>query len=71
MSEYPSNKKNNTFTWLSSLYNPFKRLFFLKNRLTHFHINSNIVIRPTKRNQFSFSSIEINKLLPAPVHSLS
>ena len=24
MSEYPWNKKNNTFTWLSSLYNPFK-----------------------------------------------
>ena len=23
MSEYPSNEKNNTFTWLSSLYNPF------------------------------------------------
>ena len=25
MSEYPWNKKNITFTWLSSLYNPFKR----------------------------------------------
>ena len=24
MSEYPWNKKNNTFTWLSSPYNPFK-----------------------------------------------
>ena len=24
MSEYPWNKKNETFTWLSSLYNPFK-----------------------------------------------
>ena len=24
MSEYPWNEKNNTFTWLSSLYNPFK-----------------------------------------------
>ena len=24
MSEYPWNKKNNTMTWLSSLYNPFK-----------------------------------------------
>ena len=23
MSGYPWNKKNNTFTWLSSLYNPF------------------------------------------------
>ena len=27
MSEYPWNKKNITFTWLSSLYNPFKKLF--------------------------------------------
>ena len=24
MSEYPWNEKNNTFTYLSSLYNPFK-----------------------------------------------
>ena len=24
MSEYPWNEKSNTFTWLSSLYNPFK-----------------------------------------------
>ena len=24
MSEYSWNKKNNTFTWLSSLYSPFK-----------------------------------------------
>ena len=23
MSEYPCNEKNNTFAWLSSLYNPF------------------------------------------------
>ena len=26
MSQYPWNKKNNTFTWLSSLYNPFNPL---------------------------------------------
>ena len=26
MSEYPWNDKNNTFTWLSSLYNPFKKM---------------------------------------------
>ena len=25
MSEYPWNEKNNTFTYLSSLYNPFKK----------------------------------------------
>ena len=24
MSDYPWNEKNKTFTWLSSLYNPFK-----------------------------------------------
>ena len=24
MSQYPWNEKNNTFTWLSSFYNPFK-----------------------------------------------
>ena len=27
MSEYPWNEKNNTFTWLSSLYNPIKCIF--------------------------------------------
>ena len=33
MSEYPWNEKNNTFTWLSSLYNLFKlcQLFFKSN----------------------------------------
>ena len=46
-----------------------KRLFFLKNRPIHFHINNTSIIRPVKRNQLSFSSIEINKPLPAPVHS--
>ena len=30
MSEYPWNVKDNTFTWLHSLYNPFKtNLLFL------------------------------------------
>ena len=28
MSEYPWNKKNNAFTWLRSLYNPFNMLCF-------------------------------------------
>ena len=28
MSEYPWNKKNNIFTWLSSHYNPFKTLIW-------------------------------------------
>ena len=27
MSEYPWNEKNNTFTWLSSLYNPFENAY--------------------------------------------
>ena len=48
-----------------------KRRFFLKDRSIHFHINSTSVIRPVKRNQLIFSNIEINKLLPAPVDSVS
>ena len=48
-----------------------KRWFFLKNRPVHFHINSNSVIRQLKRNQLSFSSIEINKPIPAPVLCLA
>ena len=30
MSEYPWNEKNNTITWLNSLYNPFNGLLFNK-----------------------------------------
>ena len=41
------------------------------NRPIHFHINSTSAIRPVKWNQSSSSSIEINKALPAPVHSVS
>ena len=48
-----------------------KRLSFLKNRRICFHINSTSVSRLVKRNQLSFSSIEINKPLPAPVHRVS
>ena len=48
-----------------------KRLFFLKNRPIHFHIHSTSVIRLVRQNQLSFSGIEINKPLPAPVHSVS
>ena len=29
------------------------------------------VIRPVKRNELSFSTIEINKPLPGPIHSVS
>ena len=45
-------------------------MIFLKNRPIHFNINSTSVIRPVKQNQLSFSSIEINKPLPAPVQFL-
>ena len=44
-----------------------KRWFFLKNRPINFHTNSTSVTRLVKRNQLSFSSIEINKPLPDPV----
>ena len=45
--------------------------FFVKNRTSHFHINTTTVIRHVKRNRVNFSNIEINKSLPAPVHSVS
>ena len=35
------------------------------NMLIHFHINSTSVIRPSQTNHLNFSSIEINKPLPA------
>ena len=40
-------------------------MIFLKK-----HINSTTVIRPLKQNQLSFSSIDINKPLTAPVQCL-
>ena len=45
---------------------------FIKNMiLDHiFHINSTSNSRPVKQNQLSFSSININKPLPAPVNSV-
>ena len=48
-----------------------KRLFLLKNRPFNFHINSTSVIKPVKRGQLSVSSIETNKPLFGPVHSLA
>ena len=48
-----------------------KILFFLKNRLILFYINTTSVIRPVKQNYLGFSSTEINKPLHAPVHSVS
>ena len=38
-----------------------KRSFFLKNRPIHFHMNSTSVLRPVKRNELSFSSIDWNQ----------
>ena len=35
-----------------------------------FQINRTSVIRAVKRNKLSFSSIEINKTLPVPIHSV-
>ena len=46
-------------------------MIFPQEQTPHFHINSTSTIRPVKRNQLSFSSIEIFKPLPAPVHSIS
>ena len=48
-----------------------KSWFFLKNTPIHFHINSTGSTRLVKRNQLSFSSTEVNKPLPATVHSVS
>ena len=45
--------------------------FFFKNRAMHFHFNITTVIGSIKRNKLNFSSIEINKPLPAPVYSAS
>ena len=47
------------------------KMIFPQEQTIHFHINSNSVIRPVKWKQLRFSSIEINKPFPAPVHSIS
>ena len=39
------------------------------NRPTYFHISNSRVNKLAKWNKFSFSSIEVNKPLPAPVYS--
>ena len=39
------------------------RPIVLKNRPIHFHMNSTSVIRPVKRNKFSFSRIEISRIV--------
>ena len=48
-----------------------QKMFFLKSRPIHVHINSTSVVRPIKQNKLSFSSIEINKLFPSPVRNVS
>ena len=60
-----------TIQFRSEIPQHLKRWFFLKNRPIHFHINRTSAIIPVKRNQLSFTSIEINKPLSSPVHSLS
>ena len=78
---YSSNFLGGTFSNRDNLRTPIqfrregqpqhlKRLFFLKNRPIHFHINRTIAIRPVKQNQLSFPSIEINKPLLTSVHSV-
>ena len=47
-----------------------KKWFFLKTRPIQTHQQYR-VIRLIKRNQFSFSSIEISKSCPPPLHSVS
>ena len=42
MSEYPWNEKNNTFTWLSSLYNPFKRSRWIRKNLYEIENTKNL-----------------------------
>ena len=54
-----------------SQHQHLKRLFFFKKRSVIFHVKRASVIRPVKRNQLSFSSIEMKKPLPSPVHSIS
>ena len=44
--------------------------FSSRTDLSFFHINSTSVIRPFKRNKLSFSSIEVNKPLPASFHKV-
>ena len=53
--------------WRERQSHHLKRWFFLKNRPIHFNCNSTGVIRLVKQTSLSFSSIEINKPLPAPV----
>ena len=45
--------------------------FFSKSKPINFNINGNKVMRPVKWKKLSFSGIEINKLLPAAVYSIS
>ena len=48
----------------------FKRWFFLKYRLIHFHIIGTGINRLVKQNKLSVSSIETNKPLPASFQSV-
>ena len=45
-----------------------KRLFFLKNRPVHFHINSTSVIRPVKQSQQVFPASKSTSHFLPPVH---
>ena len=55
---------------IKRLFQHLKRWFFIKNRPTHFHINSTTVVRLVKWNKLSFSNIKIDKPLPEPLQYL-
>ena len=52
------------------MHPPASQMIFPQEQTIYFHINSTSVIRPVQQNQLSFSSIEINKPLPVPVHGV-
>ena len=57
MSEYPWNEKNNTYTWLSSLYSPFK---FPAQKNCH---TSNVMFIFLSRNQKNKKRASIKKTI--------
>ena len=56
---------------LEEKVNPSILKIIFPHEQTHPRDNSTSVIRPVKQSKLSFSSIEINKPLPASVHSVS
>ena len=74
MSEYPWNKKNNTFTWLSSLYNSFNWIFLWRLPIQN---HSKLSITEKRRNKakyLTWNSVRLEFVektsMPNPVKSL-